>query len=280
MPNKEPIVYTKPVSDVRFTDHFTPSFWRTEYCAWNQPTEKQINVRDPLTDELYLNDSRFIIRNKFLILNIAVPIFYTYLVAASILLGIIKLCILFGMWCCGYSSQESIYRIPSEALKIFLAPFILIAAEVTVLLGLIFPLNARKIFASIERLFIDNYYIPHYIFISLKVASIKKLVKFENGIDVKECQTKFEENSQFRDLLDTQILGDAETYNRVLNKEISHISNTLEIPITDTDLLKVKKIIYSEREKFILALCFQPKQKINAHFEEDPNQESYTVTYS
>lgn len=272
------IIYTKPVSDIRFPEHFTPSFWKTSYVPSNNAGEFLVDVEDPKTKELYLNDPLYIIRYKFFLLNIATPISYSFLIAGCIIECTIKIFALFAMWCCQYKNEDSINQIPLEIIKLLSAPLILIAAEITVILGLIFPLNARKIFASIERLLINNYDFVYKRAITNKLNTIFDSTKIAKS---HEYITIFEEKSSFRDILDTYIIDKSISHSIIENEQAKcegEINPFGDNPQGFRDLRLVK---YHAKQKFILAKCFQPRQEIPAKYSETSDQElGYSISYS
>lgn len=273
-------IHTKPVSELIFPKHFTPSFWGTEYTPWQHQNEINKSVKDPLTDELYLNDSRNTIRLKCFLLAIAVPIVYSCLVIASIIWSIIIVLIIFGMWCCNNNNARD-DSISFEILKLLLVPLLLIAAEVTVILGLIFPLNARKIFGSIERLFIDNYDVPYDLAINRKLKCVEKDMPPDYITDYKNTREVFEKYSSFRDILDVFIIYDDKLSN-IFDAELNKcLHNNESIDEMRAAVCGTELITYHERQRFILAKCFQPSQEIPAKYVATQGKDpSYSISYS
>ena len=141
-------------------EHFLPSFWQMkDYENYQTSVEGQYvrEVPDPANGkEYYLNEPKYILRRKFLLLNFAVPIIYTALTVANIIMCVIKF-LYYLITGIANLDKKQLSKIPLEIGKLLLAPLILIFAEAIVIMGLFMPLDARKIFASIERFLVINY---------------------------------------------------------------------------------------------------------------------------
>lgn len=149
--------------------HFIPTLkWQNEYTV--QSTQKEVLYRvieDETTNLLYLNDPKNLIRFKcFLLATIGVPVIHVILCALqtavnvlNIFLDILKI-ILNGR----ENLSENLGNLTLNLFKLILAPLLVIALEITAVLGLLFPLNARKIYSSIERAMTNDLFEVHTYF--------------------------------------------------------------------------------------------------------------------
>lgn len=135
--------------------HFAPTFiWKIDTQG-----EYKRTTLDKNSKMLFLNDSRWVIRAKFLLLNIYTPILHGLLLGAQVIFSCLKsfydLCNII------IDDKKFFYHNTLELLKnilkILVAPLLLITLQLTAVLGLLFPLNARKIYGNIERLMVNNF---------------------------------------------------------------------------------------------------------------------------
>ncbi len=149
------------VSDVKLRDFQPTLLWPAEYEV---TCPRRRLVLDPKTNQLYINDDRFEVRIKFLLLIVGVSIFHTMLAILQIIVSCFKLFkdlikVLIG----GYNNiTKNFYDLFEDLCKIIIVPLLVAALEITAMIGLIFPLNSRKIFASIERLMVNSFEVHNY----------------------------------------------------------------------------------------------------------------------
>lgn len=137
--------------------HFRPTFlWPKKYETTEIPHR---TVLDKTSELLFLNDPRELVHIKCILLSIFVPIFHGALSVLQILFSIgklgldIKRTIIEGPT----KFYDNLHNVLKDLIKIILAPLLVIILELTAIVGMILPLNARKIFGSIERLMVNEF---------------------------------------------------------------------------------------------------------------------------
>lgn len=242
------------VNTVKIPEHFTPSFWKYTY---NEDLNSHRKIKDPLNNDYYLDEPKYIIRDKCFCLSLAVPIFHTAIMIANM-----TLCVLNSFYYLGkgmiFRDASQFAKIPFEIFKLLLAPFLLIFAELTAIIGILMPLNARKIFASIERFLVINYDFSGY----LQKNSYEKIA------------------SDFYKIYNYTISDFDELINKLYTisyEDKRTIFTRKECPYEDDNKLDTfwnnRIIIYEKislyktqkRNFSILAACFQPKVEIDEH---------------
>ncbi len=143
------------VSDVEL-NHFKPTLlWPRNYSTQKSGR----SILDETSKHYYLNDSRFVIRFKlFLLATFCVPIIHVSFAAIQIIASMFKMLLnLSKILTDRENSSLHAYNALKDLIKIILAPLLVIALEISAIIGLIFPLNARKIFGSIERFMVNEF---------------------------------------------------------------------------------------------------------------------------
>lgn len=143
--------------------HLMPTlFWPLKYEYTKIPVSR---IKDPTTNLLFLKDSRLLVSFKFLVLTAAVAIYHSFLAALQILFETYKLFCNLTKLFTDDKKNRSMHKdnILKNVLNIIIAPLMVILLEITAIIGIILPLNCRKIYGSIERFMSLNFEVhKHY----------------------------------------------------------------------------------------------------------------------
>lgn len=146
--------------------HFTPTLlWPNQYQDLYLYTYEQDGNKysertpmwrlvDPTTGLYFLSDPRYIIRLKFFYLAlIGVPLMHIILTTFQTIVNLIRLIFDFGKMIYDGKKNfaENFSKFLNDILRLLFTPLICVALEITAIFGLLFPLNARKIYGSTER---------------------------------------------------------------------------------------------------------------------------------
>ena len=119
-------------------------------------------VIDSSTQRKYLNESHWTVRFKCVGLTIATPFVHLVAGVVNIAIRTIKLITFYHFWKPksgdSYNLKGRVIDAVIDICKIIHTPLEYIWLEFTAIVGILFPYNARKVYASIERDLYDGWY--------------------------------------------------------------------------------------------------------------------------
>jgi hypothetical protein len=144
--------------------HFMPtSTWPKNY--YHSTTHR--TLKDETTDLYFIDDTRNTIRAKcFVLAIILIPLVHVYLCVLQTTLTLLNILLdIFNIIIKGRMNfSANVAKLAWDLVKLILAPLLVIALEITAFCGLLFPLNARKIYSSIERAMTNDLFEVHTFF--------------------------------------------------------------------------------------------------------------------
>lgn len=136
--------------------------WKPEENGekWGNGNNKSKYLVDQTTGRRYWNESKGCVRSKCVLLALGTPFVHPFAVICNVVYRILKLISFSHFWMPKtgkYNFKARLAEAGKDLLRIAISPIALVGLELSSLYGIIRPYDARKLYASFERLTYNHF---------------------------------------------------------------------------------------------------------------------------
>lgn len=150
------------MSDIKLGDFQLINTWKPDLDGKKWSDGNPEHLIDTTTGRRYWNETKACVRVKCMLLTLGTPIVHAIASVLNVAYRILKLISFSHFWMskeeeASFSFKERLKDAGVDLLRVFTAPFALVALEVAALYGIFTPYDGRKLYASIERAQYGNF---------------------------------------------------------------------------------------------------------------------------